>query len=191
MRAALADNISSAVSIRKVTTVTERIHREGHRSLTPEPWQTTVVAAVVKNPWAGRGYVEDLLPEIRETAPAIANVIVPRLVAEFGDPGRIAAYGKAALAGIGCELEHAAALIQTLRFGNVLRELAAGTSYMSATNRRGATGSLLMVPLVHKQDASRASHVMTCQIAIPDAPHPDEIVVAVAASSMGRPFAKD
>ncbi|GAA1007719.1 peptide synthetase [Acrocarpospora pleiomorpha] len=176
------------LSVRKVHVVNDVIYREGGRAIGEVPWRTSVVAAVVKNPWYGRGYVEDLDPEIRACAPAVAKIIVPRLLDQLGGPASIEAYGKASLGGEGAAIEHAAALIQTLRFGDVLRDLAGGETYMSSTCKRGAIGGLVMVPMIHKNDPSHRGHNLTASFAIPDAPRADEIVVAVGGSSGGRPF---
>ncbi|MDQ7911126.1 amino acid synthesis family protein [Phytohabitans sp. ZYX-F-186] len=177
-----------SLSVRKVHVARELIYREGGRSIEPEPWRTCVVAAVVKNPWFGLGYVEDLDPLVRECAPAVAEVIVPRLLEELGGAERIEAYGKAALGGDGAAVEHSAALIQTLRFGNVLRDLAGGETYMSSTCKRGAVAGVLTVPMIHKNDPSHRGHNVTASVVVPDAPRGDEILVAVAGASGARPF---
>ena len=48
--------------LRKFVTFDEDIHREGEKTADPV-LRIIGVAAVVKNPWAGQGYVEDLQPE--------------------------------------------------------------------------------------------------------------------------------
>jgi len=47
--------------IRKIVTFEEETLIEGFKA-TETPWRLYAVAAVVRNPWAGR-YVEDLKPE--------------------------------------------------------------------------------------------------------------------------------
>ena len=49
------------LKIRKLVNFEEEIHLEGERAATP-PLRMLGVAAVVRKPWAGRGYVEDLKP---------------------------------------------------------------------------------------------------------------------------------
>ena len=51
------------LTIRKIVTYKETILVEGERDA-PNPLNIFAAAAVVKNPWAGRGFVEDLSPEI-------------------------------------------------------------------------------------------------------------------------------
>ena len=41
------------------------------------------VAAVIKNPWIERGFVEDLKPEILALAPKLGDILVPELIKEI------------------------------------------------------------------------------------------------------------
>ncbi|GAA0712112.1 amino acid synthesis family protein [Dactylosporangium roseum] len=177
------------LEIRKAITVIEHLHREGDRVVDP-PIRSVIAAAVLTNPWSGRGYVEDLQPEIVAVAPMLADCLVPACVEAMGGPDNIEAYGKTAVAGLDGEVEHASALIHTLRFGNVFRRAAEGTSFLSFTNKRGPAGCQITFPLVHKTDRSQRSHFLTVETTIADAPRPDEIVVAIGAASSGRPFAR-
>jgi hypothetical protein len=99
--------------LRKVVTFDEDIHREGIRTADPA-LRMIGVAAVVTNPWAGQGYVENLGPEIARMAPPLGKMLTERLIALAGSGEAIEAYGKACIAGVNCELEHASALIHTL-----------------------------------------------------------------------------
>lgn len=172
--------------LRKLVTYDEETLVEGGRAAVP-PLRMIAVAAVVQSPWAGRGYVEDLGPEIRRVAPVLGRLLTDRIVALAGSGAAIEAYGKAALCGTGCEMEHASALIHTLRFGNFFREAVGAKSYLGFTNIRGPAAAQIQIPLMDKHDAGRRSHYLTVQFAIPDAPGPDEIVVALGASTGGRP----
>jgi hypothetical protein len=173
-----------SVAIRKLVTYSEDVFLEGGRA--GGPVRMAAVAAVIPNPWAGQGFVENLGPEILKIAPALAKRVVPSLVEMCGGPRAIEAYGKAAVVGASGEVEHASALIHTLRFGNIFREAAEGSDYLSFTNLRGGVGAPIVVPLKHKADPGLRSHYMTLQFAIPDAPFPDELVVAIAAATGGR-----
>lgn len=175
--------------IRKLVTTTEVLYTEAGRAVDP-PIRSAVVAAVVVNPWAGQDYVEDLEPAILEVAPALAALMVPAMIDTMGGPEGIEAFGKAAIVGMSGEIEHASALIHTLRFGNVFRTAAEGSSFLSFTNKRGAPGATVTFPLIHKNDRSVRSHYLTVETVIPDAPGTDEILVAIGAASAGRPFAR-
>lgn len=172
--------------LRKVVTYDEVIWRDGARAATP-PLRLIAVAAVVKNPWAGRGYVEDLSPEINRIAPILGKMLTDTLIGLAGSGDAIEAYGKAAVAGTDCEMEHGSALIHTLRFGNFFREAVGAKTYLGFTNSRGPANTQVQIPLMDKHDAGRRSHYLTVQFSIADAPGHDELVVALGASTGGRP----
>jgi hypothetical protein len=172
--------------IRKIVTYTEETLVEGGRAA-PKPLQLFGVAAVVTNPWAGRGFVEDLKPEIHAIAPVLGELLTARILELAGSGDAVEAYGKAAVVGTAGEVEHASALIHTLRFGNHYRKAVGAKSYLSFTNTRGGPDCPIVIPLMHKQDEGMRSHYLTVQFSILDAPAPDEIVVALGASIGGRP----
>ena len=172
--------------LRKIVTFDEVIFRDGDRAANP-PLRLIGVAAVVKNPWHGRGFVEDLSPEINRIAPVLGKMLTDQIIALAGSGDAIEAYGKAALAGTDCELEHGSALIHTLRFGNFFREAVGAKTYLGFTNCRGPANTQIQIPLMDKHDSGRRSHYLTVQFSIPDAPGHDELVVALGAATGGRP----
>ena len=172
--------------LRKTVIYDEVTYRDGDRAANP-PLRMIGVAAVVKNPWAGRGYVQDLSPEINRIAPLLGKMLTDMLITLAGSGDAIEAYGKAAIAGTDCEMEHGSALIHTLRFGNFYREAVGAKTYLGFTNTRGPANAQLQIPLMDKHDAGRRSHYLTIQFSIPDAPAHDELVVALGASTGGRP----
>jgi hypothetical protein len=176
----------SLPELRKLVTYDEDTVSDGGRACTP-PLRMIAVAAVVTNPWYGRGFVEDLSPEIRRMGPALGKLLTDRLIRLAGSGDAIEAYGKAALCGTACELEHCSALIHTLRFGNFFREAVGAKTYLGFTNTRGPANTQIQVPLMDKNDAGRRSHYLTVQFSVPDAPGHDELVIALGASLGGRP----
>lgn len=174
------------IDLRKVVTFEEEVLIEGGRKAEP-PLRQFAVAAVLTNPWAGRGFVEDLRPEIRAIAPRLGKLLTERIVALAGGGEKIEAYGKAAIAGTDCEIEHASALIHTLQFGNFFREALKAKSYLSFTNTRGPANTQLNIPLMDKNDTGRRSHYLTVQLSIYDAPAANELVVALGGATGGRP----
>lgn len=172
--------------LRKVVTYDEIIHRDGDRAATP-PLRLIGVAAVVRNPWHGRGFVQDLSPEINRIAPLLGKMLTDMLISLAGSGDAIEAYGKAAVAGTDCEMEHGSALIHTLRFGNFYREAVGAKTYLGFTNTRGPANTQVQIPLMDKHDSGRRSHYLTVQFSIPDAPGHDELVAALGASTGGRP----
>ena len=172
--------------LRKVVTFDEDIYIEGERASNP-PLRMIGVAAVVKNPWFGRGFVEDLSPDIHRMAPYLGKLITDKLIFLAGSGDAIEAYGKACIAGTSCEIEHASALIHTLQFGNFYREAVGAKSYLGFTNTRGPANTQIQIPLMDKHDTGRRSHYLTVQFSIYDAPAVDELVVALGAATRGRP----
>lgn len=174
-----------SLEIRKFVQFDEETLVEGFRKAEP-PLRMFAVAAVVKNPWAGR-FVEDLTTEIRSYGPELGALLTQRILDLAGGGDAIEAYGKAAVVGLNGEIEHASGLIHTLRFGNHYRTAVGASSYLAFTNTRGPANAPISIPLMDKNDAGRRSHYLTIQFAIPDAPGPDEIVVALGGSLGGRP----
>ena len=173
-------------AIRKIVTYTENTLIEGGKAA-PRPLRLIGVAAVLTNPWAGRGFTEDLSPEIRALAPVLGETLTNEIIGVAGSGEAIEGYGKAAICGTSGEIEHASALIHTLHFGNHYRRAVGAKTYLAFTNLRGGPNTPIMIPLMDKNDEGRRSHYLTIQTAIPDAPAADEIVVALGASVGGRP----
>ena len=172
--------------IRKTLLNVETTLIEGGRAAA-RPLTFISAAAVVKNPWAGRGFVDDLKPEIHDVAPELGALLTAMIIEAAGGGDKVEGYGKAAVVGLDGEVEHASALIHTLRFGNHYRQAVGAKTYLAFTNTRGPANCPIMIPLMDKQDEGRRSHYLTIQFAIPDAPAADEIVVALGASIGGRP----
>ena len=174
------------LELRKTVSYCETTLIEGGRAA-PTPLRLFAVAAILKNPWFGRGFVDDLKPEIQAIAPVLGELLTKDILALTGGGEAVEGYGKAAVAGTSGEIEHASALIHTLRFGNHYRKAVGATSYLSFTNTRGGPNCPIVIPLMHKSDEGMRSHYLTIQFSVPDAPAPDEIVVALGASIGGRP----
>ena len=172
--------------LRKIVTYDEDIYSEGGKEANPI-LRIIGVAAVLSNPWKGQGFVEDLQPEIKRIAPVMGKALTDRLISMVGSGEKIEAYGKAALAGTSCEIEHASAIIHTLQFGNFYREAVGAKSYLGFTNTRGPANTQIQIPLMDKHDTGRRSHYLTVQFSIYDAPDVNEIVCALGAATSGRP----
>ena len=174
------------LALRKIVAFEEEVFLEGGRVCDP-PLRLFGVAAIVRNPWAGRGYVADLKPEIRAFAPQLGKMLTDRIIAMAGGGDKIEAYGKAAMSGVDCELEHASALIHTLHFGNFYRQAVGAKSYLGFTNTRGPANTQIQIPLMDKNDTGRRSHYLTVQFSIADAPADDELIAAFGGATGGRP----
>ena len=71
------------LTIRKIVTYKETILVEGGRDA-PEPLDIFAAAAVVRNPWAGRGFVEDLSPEIQAFGPILGQRLTDEMLKMAG-----------------------------------------------------------------------------------------------------------
>jgi len=57
------------------------------------PLKLIAAIVVIKNPWAGRGFVENLKPEIRETSTPIGALLSEMIVTAAGSAGMTPAIG--------------------------------------------------------------------------------------------------
>ncbi len=151
------------------------------------PLKMIAAMAVIRNPWAKLGFVDDLGPVIRDCAPGLGALLTGMILDATGGGDKVEAYGKSAIAGLDGEVEHASALIHTLQFGNHYRNAVGAKSYLSFCNTRGPANAPLMIPLMDKNDGGRRSHYLTIQTSVADAPAADEILIALGASIGGRP----
>lgn len=174
------------MEIRKIVTVVEETFIEGFKEAV-KPVRMAVVAAVVKNPFAGR-YVEDLQPIIDAYSAELGRMLPEKALQALGVSGEACeAYGKAALVGLDGEVEHGSAVIHTLVFGNEFREVCGhAKTLLPSAEKRGAAGSSIDLAIKHKMDAKIRSHHMTFEFRIPDAPRADEMVIAAAVTTSGR-----
>ncbi len=172
------------MNVRKIVTIVEEICSEGGRQVSPTA-RVAVVAAVIENPWAGQGFVDDLQPGIEANASGLGALLAPQVLEALGAPAE--AYGKAGIVGLDGEVEHASALIHTLKFGDHFRKAANATTLLPAVEKRGPAGVVFDIPLKHVTDATIRSHHQTVEVRLADAPHPGELVIALAAAAQGRP----
>ncbi|VFR21594.1 FIG00953662: hypothetical protein [plant metagenome] len=172
--------------IRKSVLHIENVFSDGGK-VASKSLKMVAAAAVIRNPWAGRGYVDDLSPEIRALGPQLSQHLTGLILGEVGSGDAVEAFGKSAVVGLDGELEHASALIHTLHFGNIYRNAVRAKSYLAFTNTRGPANAPIVLPMMDKNDEGRRSHYLTVQFAIADAPAADELVVVLGAATAGRP----
>lgn len=172
------------MKLRKIVTTVEETLLEGGEPVSPIH-RVAIVIAVIENPWAGQGYVDDLGPGIDAVASELGALLAPRVVAALGGP--VEAYGKAGIVGLDGEIEHASGLIHTLKFGNHFRDAASATTLLPAVEKRAVAGASFDIPLKHITDATIRSHHQSIETRVADGPRADEILIALAAASSGRP----
>ena len=95
----MSDPISA--EIRRTLLHIQDTHIEGGRPL-DEPTKLIAAMAIIKNPWFGRGFVENLRPEIRAIGPVVGELLTKMILDVTGD--KIEGYGKASVVGMGGEL---------------------------------------------------------------------------------------
>jgi Amino acid synthesis len=139
--------------------------------------------AVVENPFAGR-FVEDLKPMV-EASVALGRELA-RMTLEAVKPHAVQSYGKGGLVGVAGEQEHANALLTTA-FANPLRDaIGGGDAWISSMTKVAAPGTLIDIPMNHKDEVYVRSHYDGMSLVLPDAPMPDEVAVIICVASRGR-----
>lgn len=167
--------------IRKFAAYTEEVLSEAGRAADGPPLVKVAVAAVLRNPGAGR-WQEDVLTN-EPASGVVCRELVRRALALAG--GGIESYGKAVLIGLDGDQEQGISFVASV-FGDTLRELTGGREWVSSVTKRAAPGAAVDVPLAHKDVLRARSHYDAISIAIPDAPAPDELVVILGVATRGR-----
>jgi hypothetical protein len=170
------------IEVRKFVTIVEHVEREAGIEVSP-PLRKVAVAAVVRNPYAGR-YSGDLR-EIIEPSRELGDRIGRLLVEAMGGP--VQSYGKAAIVGTNGEVEHTHAFLTSVLADRLREAVGGGKAWISSTGKRGAMGAEIDVPLAYKDALFVRSHYDTITVRVADAPEPDEVVVILAGANRGRP----
>jgi len=174
--------------IRKLATFVEETREEMSRPVDP-PLRKAAAVAVIENPYAGK-YVEDL-SELIAIGEELGELLTHRAVAALGIPGpNTESYGKAAAVGEDGELEHAAAILHPKLGTPVRKVLGKGAALIPSSKKRGGLGVVLDIPLGHKDAAYVRSHFDAMEVRLNDAPRANEIMVAIAVTTCGRPLAR-
>lgn len=147
------------------------------------PLVKAAVAVVVHNPLAGR-QVDDL-DELIAPSPWLGAELGRRAAALLGEQP-VASYGKAGIAGLAGEQEHAVACLTTV-FGDPFRDaVGGGAAWIPSVTKSASAGTALDIPLAHKDALYVRSHYDAVTIAVPDAPRPHELLLCVGVASGGR-----
>lgn len=175
--------VDAAYTVRSWYAHAEEIWEAGGPRLA-QPMVKAVAAAVIANPFAGR-WQPDLTALIAPSA-ALGAELGRRAAALLG--GRpVHSYGKGGMAGTAGEQEHVVACVTTV-FGDALRAaVGGGAAWISSATKVAVAGSPLDLPLAHKDALYVRSHYDAVTVTVPAAPRPDELVIAVAVASGGRP----
>ena len=180
------------MKIRAVHSAVHETKIEAGSSIEP-PTVVATCAIVVDNPLAGRGRVEDL-QDLEVLGSESASYLVERCLAVLQAVGLEASdvrgYGKGAIVGVDGDREHSAAILHP-RFGAPVRAaIGGGADIIPGTKKVGPAGSPITMPIGNKDDRWVFDDMDATEIAIPDAPKPGEVLVALALSVGGRPHAR-
>lgn len=146
-----------------------------------------VIAACIHNPYAGE-HVEDLSGWI-EASPVL-GVEFGRRIQAAAEGRAIESYGKAILVGLDGEYEHGNALLTNPAANPIRDALGGGKSWVPSTGKRGVPGTILDIPLAHKDALYVRSHYDTVSASFSDAPNRDEVLVCWAFATRGRLHAR-
>src|SRR5277367_5546020 len=148
-----------------------------------KPVTRVVSCAVIANPLADQPQ-DDLSASIPFGAD-LGALLVKEAKALLSAPA--ISYGKAAIVGTSGDIEHAAAILHP-RMGKPMRDAIGGGQAIIPSNVKiGGVGSVIDIPLGHKDDVWAFDQIDTLSVMVPNAPRPDEIVVIVALADGGRP----
>lgn len=180
--------MTNTPEVRKMYTFLEEIHADGIKKLA-KPVRKAAAAAVFKNPFAGK-YVEDL-SLLYDWSTELGEILTKKAVTALGiNAGEVESYGKAALVGERGELEHCAAILHP-KLGKPLREnVGGGKAIIPSAKKLGFPGAAIDVPLHFKNAAFVRTHFDAMEVRLPDAPRADELVLIIAITDSGRPFAR-
>jgi hypothetical protein len=191
--------MSELIEVRSVLTQAEMIYHE-FGPVSDKPLVRGAVAAVLKNPYAGR-YEPNILPmmdELKDVGLDMAHRLIAAMQVPADD---IQSYGKGAIVGGAGELEHGA--LWHVPGGYAMREVLGWTggrdstkqahegqgralSMVPSTKKVGAPGTRLDVPLIHITASYVRSHFDAIEVYVPGAPAADEIVFILAMSTGAR-----
>lgn len=175
-------------SIRKIVTILDETHSEMGQPVAPAIRRVAAVA-VIANPFAGK-YQPDL-SELIEIGEELGDLLGRHALKALGIEGEaVQGYGKAAAVGEDGELEHAAAILHPKLGAPFRKVLTKGAALIPSSKKRGGLGTVLDIPLGHKDAAFVRSHFDGMEVQINDAPRAGEIMVAVAVTDSGRPLAR-
>ena len=167
---------------RKLQFIKEVIRREAGEPVA-RPVCRVVALAVIANPFAGR-FERDLSP-LFDAGLQLGEELMPEAVRLLGGPALV--YGKAAIVGVNGDIEHAAAVLHP-KLGKPMRAaIGGGEAIIPSVTKVAAAGASIDVPLTHKDNPWSFDELDAITVAVPDAPRPDEILVAMAIGTAGRP----
>lgn len=169
--------------VRKTFLTIEEVRSSAGQADAGPPLRKVAACAIVKNPFAGQGFVEDLSP-IVDASGDIGTMLGAMALEALGSP--VESYGKGGLVGTAGEQEHINAALTSV-FGNAFRDaIGGGKAWITSATKVGVPGTVIDVPLAFKDEIWVRSHYDALEVRVPEAPMPDELVVIAAVANRGR-----
>jgi hypothetical protein len=172
------------IELRRLFTITDEKLLEDGRGDGGPPLRRVAAVAIIRNPVIGQGFVADLQPMIAASESLGARLAELGVAAMGGLP--VESYGKGGIAGLAGEQEHINAMLTTTFAEPLRRAVGGGAAWISSFTKRGAPGTTVDIPLAHKDALYVRSHYDGMTVAVPDAPMPDELLLAVVLANRGR-----
>lgn len=174
---------TAALRVRKVFSQIEETRSVMDRADESGPLRKVAVCAVVRNPYAGQGFVADL-GTLVDASGEIGTMVGAQAASLLGEP--VCSYGKGGLCGTAGEQEHVNASLTSV-FGNALRDaVGGGRAWISSVTKPATPGATIDIPLAFKDEIWVRSHYDAMEVRVPDAPHPDELVIIAVVANRGR-----
>ncbi|MCP4874105.1 MAG: amino acid synthesis family protein [Gammaproteobacteria bacterium] len=170
------------MNIRKTVVIQEVVHGEGGSSCTT-PVTRIAGIGIIENPFAGQ-FVDDL-SDLFALGEELGQSLMEKMLPQLSNP--VVSYGKAAIVGIGGDLEHGHAMIHP-KLGKAMRDpIGGGQALIPSTAKVAVAGTYIDIPLGHKDDAWSFDHFDAMTVNVADAPRATEIMMAIAICDGGRP----
>lgn len=174
---------TKSLQIRKMFSQIEEVRSSAGADDAGGVLRKVAVCMVLRNPYAGAGYVADL-SELVESSAEIGRVLGAEALRLLDAP--VESYGKAGLVGSGGEQEHVNAALTSV-FGDAFRAaIGGGAAWITSVTKPAVAGDVIDVPTAYKDEVWVRSHYDAMEVRVPDAPHPDELVVIAAVTNRGR-----
>ena len=174
------------MEIRRQLTIEDEILIEGARSL-DAPIKKVAAVVVITNPFANR-HVDDLT-DLIDTGERLGEILVERILKVIS-PEEVESYGKACIVGEAGELEHSAALMHPTFGAPIRKAIGGGKAIIPSTKKIGGPGTHIDIPFFYKDEIYVMSHLDAMDVGLSDAPKANEILLALAMTTGGRPHAR-
>jgi len=132
--------------------------------------------------------VEDLT-ELIDIGEKLGEFLAERILKVINSQD-VESYGKACIVGESGELEHSAALMHPTFGAPIRKAIGAGKAIIPSTKKIGGPGTHIDIPFFYKDEIYVMSHFDAMDVGLSDAPKSDEIVLALAMTTGGRPHAR-